>query len=280
MPIDYSSIDRVFEVSFGKLDRASASLAFPEPGTLSNELNVLIDSGRASLVLSHKKSQMLASSSVEMWHRAIHSFVWSVTLTPTSPLWASVSGYYASHYVMRAFAHSMGIFKSFTARKAIQVEMVGAQFVLSCFTSDKGEHPFYWNAVKGYGRFASNPLFYENHVRDMDSDSAHRTFANYTDHVNSFQAVRCPTLKWVMEYIEKISHFRLGSSVKKPSRDEYPDLQDVQILAFQRIVAFTDFLDERIPTNKFWRAHRRPTWCKDVMLFQIEDSGLESPSMA
>ncbi|HKO99183.1 MAG TPA: hypothetical protein VJU86_19445 [Pyrinomonadaceae bacterium] len=280
MPIDYSSIDRVFDVSFGKLDSPGASLAFPAPGTLSDELNVLIDSGGASLVLSHTKSHMLASGSVEMWHRAIHSFLWSVTLTETSPLWASVIGYYASHYVMRAFAHSMGIFKSFTAKKAIQIEMVGAQFVLSCFTSDKGEHPFYWNAVKGYRRFATNPLFYENHLRSMDSDSAHRTFANYTDHVNSFKPMKCPDLGWVMEYIEKISHFRLGSSVKKPSRDEYPDLQDVQILAFQRIVAFNDFLDERIPRNRFWRTHRRPPWCKDVMLFEIEDSGLESPSIS
>src|SRR5712692_153400 len=159
MPIDYSSIDRVFDVSFGKLHRPSASLDFPAPGTLSDEFNVLIESGAASLVLSHNKSQMLASGSVEMWHRAIHSFLWSVTLTETSPLWASVSGYYASHYVMRAFAHSMGIFKSFTNRGAIQIEMVGGQFVLSRFTSRKGEHAFYWNAVKGYPRFATNPLF-------------------------------------------------------------------------------------------------------------------------
>lgn len=280
MPIDYSSIDRVFDLSFGKLDKAGASLDFPARGALSKELNILIKSGAASLVLSHNKSKMLATCGVEMWHRAIHSFLLSVTLTETSHLWASVSGYYASHYVMRAFAHSMGIFKLFTSRAALQIEMIGGQFVISNFTSPKGEHAFYWNAVKGYPRLATNPLFYENNERDKDSDAAHRTFANYTDHLDSFAPMKCADLGWVIEKVEKISHFRLGSSVKKPSRDEYPDLQDVQILAFQRIVAFSDFLDERIPTNRFWRAHRRPAWCKNLMLFQIEDSGLESPGTA
>jgi hypothetical protein len=279
MPIDYSSIDRVFDLAFGKLNRPKASLDFPEHGSLSKELNVLIESGAASPVLAHNKCQMLASCSVEMWHRAIHSFLWSIALTETSPLWASISGYYASHYVMRAFAHSMGIFKSFTNRKAIQIKMEGGQFVLSSFKG-KGEHPFYWSAVRGYPKFITNPLFYENNERDIDSDASHRTHANYTDHVNSFRPMKCPDLVWVIKYIERISHFRLGSAVKRPSRDEYPDLQDVQILAFQRIVTFNDYLDERIPMNRFWRAHRRPTWCKDIMLFQIEDSGLESPTLS
>src|SRR6266478_3868586 len=128
MPIDYSSIDRVFELAFGKLNTPRASLDFPAHGTLSKELKVLIESGAASPVLSHHKCQMLAACSVEMWHRAIHSFLWSIALTETSPLWASISGYYASHYVMRAFAHSMGIFKSFTSRTAIQIRLVGGQF--------------------------------------------------------------------------------------------------------------------------------------------------------
>ncbi|MGH9429400.1 MAG: hypothetical protein ACRD2L_24205, partial [Terriglobia bacterium] len=66
-------------------------------------------------------------------------------------------------------------------------------------------------------------------------------------------------------------------SVEKPSLEDHPDVQNVQILAFQRIVAFHDFLDERVPGNRFWHAHRRPAWCKNVMVFQVEDSGLEQP---
>lgn len=280
MPIDYSSADRVFELSFGKLNKPSARMDFPKAGSLSDEVNALLRSPETVIpTLPHNKCQMLASAGVEMWHRAIHSFLWSVALTETSPLWASVSGYYASHFVMRAFAHSMGFFKSFRERKIIQIVMENEQFVLSLVDTRKGEHAFYWNVVKGHPKFVLNPLFYENNEHDTDSDAAHRTFANYTDHVDSFTPIKFPSLQEITENVEKISRIRLHS-VDKPSREDYPDLQNVQILAFQRIVAFHDFLDERVPTNRFWRAHRRPTWCKDVMLFQVEDQGLEIPSLA
>jgi hypothetical protein len=85
MPIDYSSADRVLELSFEKLNRNSASMGFPEPGTLSSVFSVLLGSSAATVVLAHNQCQMLASASVEMWHRAIHSFLWSVALTGQSP---------------------------------------------------------------------------------------------------------------------------------------------------------------------------------------------------
>lgn len=277
MPIDYVAADRIIEVSFGKLDKPSAKMDFPKPGTLSRRFKEILDEGgTAAPTLSHQHSSMLASAGVEMWHRAIHSFLWSLALTENSPLWASVSGYYASHFVMRAFSHSMGIFKSFTHRKVIQVLMDGGHFVCSLLEYKDGEHAFYWKAVKGHPKLLSNPLFRENSERNPKSDSSHRTFANYTDHVNSFLTMKFPALNDVAESVEKISRIRLHS-VTEPSRDDYPDLQNVQILAFQRIIAFHDFLDERVPKNRFWRAHRKPSWCKDVMVFQVEDQGLEQP---
>ncbi len=277
MPIDYSSADRVLELSFEKLNKNTARMDFPEPGTLSNEFSDLLDSpGGITAVLAHNKCQMLASASVEMWHRAIHSFLWSAALTDASPLWASVSGYYASHFVMRAFAYAMGIYKSFTKRKGIQIVLGQGQFILSEVETKDGEHPFYWKVVHSHPKFISNPLFRKNSERDKNSDSSHRTFANYTDHVDSFISIKFPQLQEVAEYVEKISQIRLYS-VEKASRDDYPDLQNVQILAFQRIVAFHDFLDERVPTNRFWRTHRRPTWCKDVMLYQVVEPELEQP---
>ncbi|MEN3331105.1 MAG: hypothetical protein V7641_470 [Blastocatellia bacterium] len=278
MPIDYSSADLVFNLAFEKLDKPSAKIDFPKPGTLSKEFSALLGSSNTIIAsLPHNKSQMLASASVEMWHRAIHSFLWSVALAETSPLWASVSGYYASHFVMRAFSYSLGIYKSFLKKKTCQVVMNKGQFVLSILAkSNDGEHAFYWKAIKGHPKFVSDDLFRENSERNEKSDSAHRTFANYTDHVDSFTPIKPPSLEKVKENVEKISRIR-RHSVTEPSRDDYPDLQNVQILAFQRIVAFHDFLDERIPTNRFWRMHRRPSWCKNIMLYQVEDPGLEAP---
>lgn len=282
MSVDYSCADRVVELTFGKFERAGVSLDFPKPGTLSQHLNKLlegVDSG--AITLSHQHSKMLASASVEMWHRAIHSFLWSVALTKSSPLWASVSGYYSSHFVMRAFAHSMGIFKSFTKKEVIQVAIQSGQFIclpLSWSKNAKGEHAFYWKAIKGHPKLISNDLFHDNSERDPSSDAAHRTFANYTDHLCSFTPIEFPTLEAVADCVERISRIRLHS-VTHPSREDYPDLQNVQILAFQRILAFQDFLDDKVPNSKFWRAHRRPSWCKGVMIFQAEDNGIEQPVM-
>lgn len=278
MAIDYAIADRVVELSFGKLDKPSAKLDFPERGTLSRHLNGLLSIETTSPILSHKYSPMLATAGVEMWHRAIHSLLWSVALTKNSPLWASVSGYYSSHFVMRAFAHSMGIFKSFSQKEVIQVLVENGQFVCTplAWNNNRGEHAFYWKAVKGHPKLFANDLFRENSERDIKSDSSHRTFANYIDHINSFVPLDFPTTSEVADDVERISRIRLHS-VTSPSRDDYPDLQNVQILAFQRIIAFQDFLDEKVPKSRFWKAHRRPRWCKDVMLFQVEEQGLELP---
>jgi hypothetical protein len=280
MSVDYAVADRVVVLSFGKLDKPNAKLDFPERGALSSHFNILLNGmGAAPPALAHKYSPMLASAGVEMWHRAIHSFLWSVALTKSSPLWSSVSGYYASHFVMRAFAHSMGIFKSFKQRAVIQVRVEKGQFICAPLvwnSNGKSEHAFYWKAVKGHPKLLSNDLFRENNERDPKSDSGHRTFANYTDHLGTFPPMEFPALGTVADSVERISRIRLHS-VTIPSRDDYPDLQNVQILAFQRIIAFQDFLDEKVPGNRFWKAHRRPTWCKDLMLYQVEDQGLEQP---
>lgn len=279
MAIDYVTADRVVELAFGKLDKPNAKLVFPERGTLSKQLNALLDEQKegAAPILAHTHSPLLASAGVEMWHRAIHSFLCSVALSKSSPLWASVSGYYASHFVMRAFAHSMGIFKSFSQKEVIQISVDKGQFVCTPLTwssNSRGEHAFYWKAVKGHPKLLGNDLFRENSERDINSDSSHRTFANYTDHINSFVALDFPSMDTVAGDVERISRIRLHS-VTSPSREDFPDLQNVQILAFQRIIAFQDFLDEKVSKNRYWRAHRRPGWCKDVMLYQVEEQSVD-----
>lgn len=287
MPIDYTIADRVFELSFAKLDKPTARLDFPRPGTLSGHLTTLLSGPNpGAAVLSHNNFSMLATAGVEMWHRAIHSFIWSVALTEDSPLWASVSGYYSSHFVMRAFAHSMGIFKSFSHKTALQVVVKGNQFVCDVLTDKGGEHAFYWKAVKGHPQLLTNPLFRENNERENNrtedrSDAIHRNFANYADHLDSFTAPKFSDMEAIANRITKIGHIRRHSVIAPtPQRNRFPDLDKVQILAFQRIAAFHEFLDDRVPDNRFWKAHRRPNWCKDIMLFQVEDQALEQPAIA
>ena len=286
MPIDYPSANRVLELSFGKLDKMN----FQEAGTLSKHLSPLIaklkDDPTVTPTLPYQHSPMLASAGVEMWHRAIHSFLWSVALTESSPLWSSVTGYYASHFVMRAFAHSMGIFKSFTQRTAFQVVVQHGHFVCTRLSDKGGEHAFYWKAVKGHPELASNQLFRENNEREDNkkedqSDVLHRNFANYTDHVDSFTTLKFSSTNEVTQRVQKIGHVRRYSvTAPTPQRGDFPDIDKVQILAFQRIVAFHDFLDKEVPNNRFWRLHRRPSWCRNIISFQVEDRGLEQPMIS
>ena len=272
MQIDYSSVGNILERSFARLG-ASPNMGFPRAATLSEEFKSLY--GDAAPVLAHSKWRLLAAASVEMWHRAIHSFLCSVALSEMSPLWSSVVGYYASHYVMRAFAHSMGIFRSFQVKRGIQVHLAGNHFSVRFFeTKNKGEHDFYWHVVKNHPDFIGNLLFRENNERAAYAESQHRSFANYTDCINSFATLKPRSIFDISMDIEKISGIRLDS-VGRPEVNNYPDLQTLQVLAFHRIVAFQTFLDDQVSNNGFWRTHREPIWCKDIMLFQTPESAID-----
>ncbi len=280
MPIDYTEADRVLELSFGKFSsRRSLGLGFPRRGSLSNMVSNLI--GKQDATLQHRDAHLLASASVEMWHRAIHSFLLSVAVTDHSPLWASVAGYYSSHFIMRAFAHSMGLFKSFTRRAAVQVVRRNGSFYCDQLETglNQGEHLFYWRVVSEHPAFEHNGLFRTNNIRSSKSESFHRTTANYTDHLNDFTSLAFPNEEDMKDSVQRISRIQvnLGTS---PSieLDGFPDIINVQVLAYQRIIAYRDFFDQKLSANRFWQAHRTPNWCRDTMLYQVETQSLEVPT--
>lgn len=271
--IDHSYSDRVLGLTFARLGRPGSPLEFPPEESLSGQIVAsLEDDGQW---IPHIQISLFASASIEMWHRAVHSFLWSVALRDHSKIWSSVTGYYASHYVMRAFAHAFGFFKSFATKKIIQVLINHGTCVCSAIDAkDKGEHSFYWKVVKDYPDFKGNQLFRLNSERDKTSDCAHRNHANYSDHIGGFVKLGFPTTEQLSGSIEKISRIR-RFAVTEVDRDGFPDLDNVQILAYQRLVTFRDFLDDRLSDNRFWRAHRDPNWCKGVITFHLEDAQLK-----
>jgi len=285
MKIDYASADKVMKVTF---DRVSGKgLAFPEKGTLSELVkDTLGDPSKGMPVVPHQKCHLLASASVEMWHRAIHSFLWSVALKDRSELWSSVTGYYSSHFVMRAFAHALGIYRSFTHRTVFQLNFEKGSLVCNSITDRKhGEHQFYWSVVKEYPRFLTDSIFSYNHESGVgkkgfeQSDYLHRNFANYTDHIDHFSELSFPKVPDLSKLIAQIS-IRRKHSVELPRRARYPDLQAVQTLAYQRIVAYRDFLDERVPRNAFWDAHRDPVWARPLMnKYTLETESIAAPDI-
>ena len=155
----------------------------PKPTILSNSLErlVAVHSGATSFLVDQSIVKLFATASIEMWHRSIHSYLTSLSLTDASHIWSSVAGYYSSHYSVRAIAHILGIFQLFNAGKIIELELTGAGNV--CHVKPKGrdgrEHEVYWKSVKSQSPFDTNPLFTDNKVRNAQlSDAKHRERAN------------------------------------------------------------------------------------------------------
>lgn len=270
--------DRQIEVIFSGFRRANVNIGFPNAGALSGVLNREADIARQADLDSFPATQsmirLFASAAVEMWQRAVHSFIVSAGLTITSPIWSSAAGYYASHYVVRGYAHLLGRYVLYTRKRVVTLVLQDGGF--SCALDKKGagdrEHKAYWKFVRSSDQFGKDPFLDVDVEVVPRSDSAHRTKANYADHVGEFRAFRALTVEAAVDRIRRIAEMEL-SAVPIPNADSYPDLESVQIVAYHRIVHFRRYLDNLLGNkNRFWNAHRSPQWCDGVVDFQIADT--------
>jgi hypothetical protein len=212
-----------------------------------------------------------ATASIEMWHRSLHSFLVSASLTKASPLWASVSGYYSSHYAIRAFAHLFGYFQLHSKKRILHVEVKGGQYICHILRKQGNdrEHKFYWKTVKDHSWFVADPFFTKNEEVQSRSDSGHRNRANYTDHINQFTTFQALDEAYLKQRIEKIASIEL-SDAPVPKTEAYPDIDSVQLIAYHRMVKFRKSVDEVLGgTNRFWKVQRKPGWCANLVDFQI-----------
>jgi hypothetical protein len=207
--------------------------------------------------------------------RGVHTFVISCTLTEASPIWASVTGYYASHYVMRAFAHTLGHFLLFRLKKVARLQFAGGSY--GCTVDPKTvrdrEHVFYWRVVKDDRQFSVDPLFRRN-VFDGDvSDAGHREHANYADHIDRFPNLATIQVDDIKDRIRRISQIPFDDP-PIPRLQQFPAVESVQIVAYHRLVRFRQLLDEALEgKNRFWNVHREPPWVRDLMDFQLTEQG-------
>jgi len=291
MRID-KNIQTRLELTFRTLSARGAAKSFPPPGTLATALEKVINpSGKSSFTLKDTYqttvhldiSKWFTTAAIEMWLRAVHSFLISASLTNVSPIWASVSGYYSSHYSIRAIAHLLGYFQLFRYRQIVRLELQGATNDFVCtFESKDGssrEHVFYWKVVYKNSYFSSDPLFILNNSQSGDdaSDSGHREKSNYADHLfelPQFNPLDSVTLQNRVKYISQIPF----STPPIPRRSKFPDIESVQIVAYHRLVRFRQFVDEIAGgSNRFWSVHRDPSWTRGFIDFQlIEQGGLRS----
>lgn len=212
------------------------------------------------------------TAAVDVWQRAVHSFVLSVALTRVSGLWSSVSGYYASHYAVRGIAHLHGFFMVFQRRQFLEMTLTGGRY--SCAStpglsdSKRREHQFYWTVVRRLPDFGGDSLFSENEEHVDESDASHRNHANYADHLDRLTKIESVSAEELRGRIASVASTALEGPPSQPSRMRYPDLSNVMNAAYLRIYRFREYLDEVLPTrNPFWRASREAEWFMNVMRF-------------
>lgn len=262
------------KAAFGVLNTVGAG-TFPRPIALTAHLESIIPPGRMGAVaVNAKVASLFGTAAVDIWLRAIHSLLISAALTRASPLWASVAGYYSSHYSVRGIAHLLGYFTLHRKKLVVQLNVTSGH--LTCDFMKKGggdgEHLFYWKVVHRDEHFASDPLFPLNDDGSTMSDSGHRGRANYGDHVERIPAFHALGEHEIKRRLERISEMLDFDAPPLPSWDRYPDVDSVQIVAYQRIIRFRQFLDQILgATNRFWEVHRNPPPVRALMDFQVTE---------
>lgn len=268
------------EIAFTPLNAKGAEKGFPPPTALSDALEAVLPAKEVTSVsVTPKVASLFATAAVDIWLRAVHSFLVSASLTDASPLWASATGYYSSHYSVRALAHLLGHFQLFRRKRIVRLDLLSGRHI--CFFDPKQgadrEHRLYWKLVKRDAHFASDPLFTENDSALDASDVGHRDRANYADHLFQFPSFRALDVAVLKARVQLISQIEF-TTPPIPKRSLFPDVESVQVVAYHRIVTFRRFLDEVLGgSNRFWNVHRNPSWSGGMIDFQLtEQGGLDS----
>jgi hypothetical protein len=263
------------QTAFGRLNTVAASRAFPRARALTEDLNGRIpDEGTGEIHVPPRTAELFATASVDIWLRAVHSFLVSASLTKASPIWAAVSGYYSSHYSVRAFAHLLGFFLLFGEKKVVRWNFDGGRHI--CSYSKKGghdrEHKLYWDRVKEDEHFEADPIFTKYAPNSDLSDVRHRDRANYSDHIYLYPAFHALDRAELKQRVGMISQIEFQDP-PIPDIGRFVDLESVQIVAYHRMVKYRQFLDEALGgENRFWNVHRNPNFASDMINFQLVES--------
>jgi hypothetical protein len=257
----------------------------PQPRALSSLLNGIAPrENNEERRVEARSAQLFITAAVDMWHRGVHSFLISASMTAASPIWSAVTGYYSSHYSVRGLAHLLGNFQLFRTSKLVHLRSENGQNI--CLFKKKpdkggGEHRIYWNLVKAHSLFQDDPIFTKNESDSDTSDIGHRNYANYIDHLFLYPQFSIVNEDDLRERIERISKIVLDSA-PLPRLSRFPDLEFVQLIAYHRVVRFRNFLDEILGSgSEFWLENRTPPFASQYMDFQVvEGGGLAQPTAA
>lgn len=264
---------------FGELNKQGPE-KLPQPGALAKTLRKHIKDRGVQFHLRAADAALFGSAAVEMWLKAVHSFLISASVMKTSPVWSAVSGYYSSHYTMRAFSHVFGHFALIRDKQVAEMTLDQGYFCDVKKKSNLIEHQYYWAlpheefGTPGNAIFPMNPRIKKD---SETSDGFHRIYANYFDHVCFFPEFTPLDKVFLRARVDRISEL-VTDSPTVPDNAKFPDLDAVHVIAYTRIVKFRTFLDDVVdPKNRFWSFYRKPSWFLKYMDFQLpENSTLSS----
>jgi hypothetical protein len=255
--------------AFAPLKNQAPVYPFPASASLSQSLSKTIppkSKGLTTKTVQPAVAQMFATAAVNMWMRAVHSFLVSASLTNVSPIWASVAGYYSSHYSVRALAHLLGSFRLFTGRRLVRLELRAGRYVCTFDPKTGREHQIYWAIVKDDQHFRTDPFFTQG-----NPEVAHRDWAQYIDHLPQFPPFEPLDKEALRTRIDKISDIPFDTP-PIPQVGKDLDVDSVQVIAYHRLVRFRAFVDAILGgDNAFWKVYRSPAWTIEFMDFQLTE---------
>lgn len=251
---------------------APPGTSFPARAALSTELARLFplrkgENSRSTYV-DIGVAKYFATASMDIWQRAVHSLLVSVLLSDQSPIWASVTGYYSSHYTFRGLAHLLGCYRLFQKKCSIRLSIEHGKYVCTYTRGGGREHDWYRNVVLQSSRFKRDPFFSTRDLQDSLDDVEHRDRCNYWDHLPVFASLRNVNQEYVKNKVRSLSKMEVNTPPDlDPSR--FPDPDAVQVVAYQRLSRFRKFLDEELSGNRLWSVYRTPAWAIDFIDYQV-----------
>jgi len=103
------------------------------------------------------------------------------------------------------------------------------------------------------------------------SDVSHRNHANYADHLSQFPIFKPLDLNQTKERITRLSKIQIYDP-PIPDRTKFPDMDNVQLVAYHRLIRFRRFIDEAVgSSDRFWNLHREPSWAREFLDYQAVD---------
>jgi hypothetical protein len=142
--------------------------------------------------------------------------------------------------------------------------------------SDGHEHKIYWKYVKKLKFFQNDVLFTDNpetpntKFTAFPSDQGHRNKANYADHIGDFTKFLPLDNDQLRARIEYLSNLEINDP-SIPDVAKYPDIINVQLVAYRRLIKYRALLDSIVPVKGFWAKQRNPSWVPTYFDFQATE---------